>query len=194
MSEFERVGAQTMWEGKIIRVGVETFRHADGEQVTREKVWHPGAVGILAVDGTHVWLTRQPREAVDDPGSLEIPAGKRDVPGEPPLETAMRELAEEIGKRAERWREIGAFYTSPGFSNERVWLYLATELSEQPAESEENERIEILAWELSRLDQAIAECEDSKSLIALLWLSLALARDELELDPGDRGDPGDPSR
>jgi 8-oxo-dGTP pyrophosphatase MutT (NUDIX family) len=192
MNEFERLSEQTTWEGKIIRVGVETFRHADGEQVTREKVWHPGAVGILAVDSTHVWLTRQPREAVDDAASLEIPAGKLDVPGEPPLDTAKRELAEEIGKRAERWREIEIFYTSPGFSDERVWLYLATELSDELAESEENERIEIVAWELERLDQAIAECEDSKSLIALLWLALALARGELAPDRGelapDRGE------
>jgi 8-oxo-dGTP pyrophosphatase MutT (NUDIX family) len=179
VSEFQRLGEQTTWQGKIIRVGVETFRHADGQEVTREKVWHPGAVGILAVDFSHVWLTRQPREAVDDFASLEIPAGKLDVPGEPPLETAKRELAEEIGKRAERWREIKSFYTSPGFSDERVWLYLATELSDEPAESDEDERIEIVAWELSALDQAIAECEDSKSLIALLWLSLALARGEL---------------
>src|ERR1035441_5122012 len=95
MSEFECLSEQTTWEGKIIRVGVETFRHADGEQVTREKVWHPGAVGILAVDSGHVWLTRQPREAVDDPASLEIPAGKLDVPGRPPGETATRGPARE---------------------------------------------------------------------------------------------------
>jgi ADP-ribose pyrophosphatase len=116
---------------------------------------------------------------VNESASLEIPAGKLDVPGEPPLDTARRELAEEIGKRAEHWREIEVFYTSPGFSDERVWLYLATELSDEQAESEENERIEIVAWELDALDQAIDECEDSKSLIALLWLSLALARGEL---------------
>lgn len=181
MSEFEPIGEQTIWEGKIIRVGVQTFRHADGDVVTREKVWHPGAVGILAVDSGHVWLTRQPREAVGDSASLEIPAGKLDVPGEPPLETAKRELAEEIGQRAEQWREIESFYTSPGFSDERVWLYLATELSDEQAESDENERIEIVSWELDNLAGAIAECEDSKSLIALLWLSLALARGELTL-------------
>ena len=86
-------------------------------------MWHPGAVGILAVDDEHVWLTRQPREVIGDAASLEIPAGKLDVPGEPPLETAKRELAEEIGKRAEHWEELLAFYTSPGFSDERVWLY-----------------------------------------------------------------------
>jgi ADP-ribose pyrophosphatase len=173
VSQFELLGAETKWEGKIIRVGVERFRHADGLEVTREKVWHPGAVGILPVDDTHVWLTRQPREAIGESASLEIPAGKLDVPDEPPLETAKRELSEEIGKQAAHWEEIKAFYTSPGFSDERVWLYLATDLSDATdgAQAEENERIEIVPWPLERLDDAIAECEDSKSLIALLWLA-----------------------
>jgi 8-oxo-dGTP pyrophosphatase MutT (NUDIX family) len=172
VADFARIGEHTIWEGKIVRVGEERFRHADGEEVTREKVWHPGAVGIVAVDGTQVWLTRQPREAVGASDSLEIPAGKLDEPGETPLATAKRELSEEIGKRAERWQEIFAFYTSPGFTDERVWLYLATDLSraDRQAAAEENERIEIVPWPLDRLDQAIAECEDSKSLIALLWL------------------------
>ena len=172
-SEFERLGAERTWEGKIITVGVERFRHADGHEVKREKVWHPGAVGIVPVDATHVWLTRQPREAVGASASLEIPAGKLDVPGEEPLASAKRELAEEIGKRAEYWEEIFAFYTSPGFSDERVWLYLATELSDsiEPAQADEDERIEIVPWPLERIDDAIAECEDSKSLIALLWLA-----------------------
>jgi ADP-ribose pyrophosphatase len=95
-----------------------------------------------------------------------------DVPGEPPLETAKRELAEEIGKQASTWEELFAFYTSPGFSDERVWLYLATGLADSgPAEADESERIEIVPWPLTRLDEAIGACEDSKSLIALLWLA-----------------------
>jgi len=171
MSEFTRLGGDTKWEGRIATISVERFRHEDGEEVTREKVWHPGAVGILALDSTHVWLTRQPREVVDARASLEVPAGKLDVAGEEPLATAKRELAEEIGKHADEWQEIKAFYTSPGFSDERVWLYLATDLSDSPpAEAEENERIEIVPWPLHRLDAAFEECDDSKSLIALLWL------------------------
>jgi ADP-ribose pyrophosphatase len=171
LSHFEQVGSELKWEGAIVRVGIERFRYSDGDEVSREKVWHPGAVGILAWDETHVWLTRQPREAVGAPASLEIPAGKLDVEGESPLQAARRELGEEIGKRAASWEELKAFYTSPGFSNERVWLYCATGLEDDPdAAPDEGERIEIVPWELERLDDAIDQCEDSKSLIALLWL------------------------
>ena len=170
--EFEPLGSQVEWEGKLVRVGSERFRHADGAEVTREKVWHPGAVGILALDDLHVWLTRQPREVIGSADSLEIPAGKLDVADEPPLRTAKRELAEEIGQQAASWTELFVFYTSPGFTDERVWLYLARGLGDAPeSQVEEDERIEVVQWPLERLDEAIAGCEDSKSLIALLWLA-----------------------
>ena len=171
--EFEPIGSEIAWEGGIVRTGSERFRYADGTEVTRDKVWHPGAVGVLALDDARVWLTRQPREVIGEAASLEIPAGKLDVPGEPPLETGKRELAEEIGKRAANWEELFVFYTSPGISDEQVWLYLATDLSEapEPGAAEEDERIEIVPWPLDRLDAAIEQCADSKSLIALLWLA-----------------------
>jgi 8-oxo-dGTP pyrophosphatase MutT (NUDIX family) len=170
-NEIEPIGTDVRWKGKVIAAGTERFRFDDGAEVVRDKVWHPGAVGILALDDEHVWLTRQPREVIGDPASLEIPAGKLDVPGEVPLETAKRELAEEIGKQAARWTQLYAFFTSPGFSDERVWLYLAEDLSETPeTEPDEDERIEIVPWPLARLEEAIEQCEDSKSLIALLWL------------------------
>ena len=178
MSGFEALGGETKFSGRIATVSVERFRHADGEVVSREKVAHPGAVGIIALDATHLWLTRQPREVVGAVASLEIPAGKLDVAGEEPLATAKRELAEEIGKQAAQWEEVKVFFTSPGFSDERVWLFLATDLSEAlPAagDPEENERIEIVPWPLSDLDRAFEECEDSKTLIALLWLARRLA-------------------
>jgi 8-oxo-dGTP pyrophosphatase MutT (NUDIX family) len=177
-SEFELIGEEVKWEGQIVRAGVERFRHADGKEVSRDKVWHEGAVGIIPVDGEHVWLTRQPREAIRSPDSLEVPAGKLDVEGESPLETAKRELAEEIGKQAGQWEELTAYYSSPGFTDERVWLYLATDLSEadQPGEAEEDERIDIVRWPLERLEEAIAQCEDAKSLIGLLWLARRLGR------------------
>ena len=173
MSTFEQTGSKTVWSGRIGTVRVERFRHADGEEVTREVVGHPGAVAIVAHDGEHVWLVRQPREIVGERALLEVPAGKLDEDGEEPLEAAQRELAEEIGKAAARWEHLKAIYTSPGFTDERIHIFLATELSdvERPA-VEEDERIEIVAWPLNRLDDAIAACEDAKSLAGLMLLRL----------------------
>ena len=181
LDRFELIGEEQGWEGKIVRAGTQRFRHADGEEVTRDKVWHPGAAGIVAVDAQHVWLTRQPRESAGAVASLEVPAGKLDVEGESPLEMAQRELSEEIGKQAAAWRELFCFFTSPGFSDERVWLYLATELSDATdgAQPDEHERIEIVPWPLADLDGALAECRDSKSLIGLLWLAAQLASGQL---------------
>jgi ADP-ribose pyrophosphatase len=180
MTPFERTASEVKWQGKVIAAGIERFRYQDGDEVTREKVWHPGAVGIIAVDDEQLWLTRQPREAAAMSASLEIPAGKRDVAGEPPLDTAKRELAEEIGKRADSWTLVKLFYTSPGFSDERVWLYLARGLGDaSPAQADEDEWIDIVPWPLDRLDQAFAECQDSKSLIALVWLTEARLRGSL---------------
>jgi 8-oxo-dGTP pyrophosphatase MutT (NUDIX family) len=178
VSGFEPVGSEVKWQGTIITAGVASYRYPDGKVVTRDKVWHPGAVGILAVDAGQVWLTRQPREVAGMTDSLEIPAGKLDVPGEPPLACAQRELVEEIGMTAGSWSELSGFYSSPGFSDERVWLYLARDLSpaEGGAQPEEDERIEIVRWPLDRLDDAISECQDAKSLIALLWLIVERAR------------------
>jgi 8-oxo-dGTP pyrophosphatase MutT (NUDIX family) len=169
-SEFERLGGEVVYEGKIATVEVGRFRHADGEEVEREVVRHPGAVAMVAHDDEHVWLVRQPREATGQPDLLELPAGKLDDDSEDALATAQRELAEEIGKSAASWRELTSFYTSPGFTDERVVVYLATGLSDAGAEAAEDERIDVVPWPLDRLDEAIEECEDSKSLIGLLWL------------------------
>lgn len=173
MTGFEQVGSDQQWHGRIIQAGVEHFRHSDGAVVARDKVWHPGAVGMLAVDDTHVWLTRQPRETAPLVASLEVPAGKLDIPGEDPLVCARRELEEEIAKRAGNWSELATFYSSPGFSDERVWLYLATDLSDvaDPADADEDERIEVVPWPLADLAGAIAETEDAKTLVALYWLA-----------------------
>ena len=166
---FERTGSNEIWSGRIAGVRVDTFRHEDGEEVEREVVTHPGAVAVVAHDGERLYLVRQPREPVEDPALLELPAGKLDEEGEGPLETAKRELAEEIGKAAGSWQHLTSFWSSPGFSDERVHIYLATELSDRSAEVEENERIEIEAVPLDRLDDLIADCEDAKTLIGLLW-------------------------
>ena len=169
-SAFEPVGAETKYEGKIFTVREETFRHEDGEESTREIVRHTGAVGVVCHDGASLWLVRQPREAVDTPDLLEIPAGKLDVEGEAPLEAAKRELAEEIGKAAAEWEHLHTFFTSPGFTDEVCHVYLATGLSDASAEADEHERIDIEVRPLAELDAIIDEVTDSKTLIGLLEL------------------------
>jgi ADP-ribose pyrophosphatase len=171
---FEPVGGETVYEGRIVDVRIDRFRHADGEVEQREIVRSQGAVGIVAHDGEHVWLVRQPREAVGESDLLEIPAGRLDVEGEEPLQAAQRELAEEIGLGAESWEPILAYYSSAGFTDERVYLFAATGLHEASADSGENERIEIVRWPLSDLDAAIGQCEDAKTLIGLMWLAREL--------------------
>jgi ADP-ribose pyrophosphatase len=171
VTAFEQTASEIVWRGHIGTVRIERYRHADGEEVTRENVAHPGAVAIVAHDGEHVWLVRQPREIVGERALLEVPAGKLDEHGEEPLDAARRELAEEVGKAAASWEHIKAIYTSPGFTDERIHIYLATGLSdvERPPVAED-ERIEIVAWPLNRLDDAIAACEDAKSLAGLQLL------------------------
>ena len=164
----ERIDSKTVYEGKIATVREDEFRYPDGSTATRETVGHPGAVAMVAHDDLHLYLVRQPREAVGEEALLELPAGKLDVPGESPLDCAKRELAEEIGKSASEWRELKRFYTSPGFAEEEVIVYLATGLDDASAEAEEEERLESVAWPLAELDAAIEECRDSKSLIGML--------------------------
>ena len=175
---FVRTGGRELFDGHVISLHVDTFRFEDGEEIEREIVRHPGAVGIVAHDGIDLYLVRQPRPAVDDPDVLEIPAGLLDKAGEPPIETAARELKEEIGKAPGQIEHLHSFWTSVGSFDEEVHLFLATDLSDQQEDSGENERIEVVRTPLARLDETIAGCRDSKTLIGLLLLQQRLAADE----------------
>jgi len=179
-SRFEPVREETVYEGKFFSVRKAAFRHEDGDEAEREIVVHPGAVGIVVLDGEQLWFVRQPREAIGSPDLLEIPAGKLDEDGEEPLETAKRELAEEIGKQADDWESLGSFYTSPGFTNEQVHLYLATGISDvdERPEVEENERIDVEVRPLDELEALIAGTTDSKTIIGLARLQLLLAEQD----------------
>ncbi len=171
----EKVKSETVYEGEIVDVRTDTFRYADGEEAEREIVAHPGAVAMVAHGDGIVWLVRQPREAVDDPELLELPAGKLDEEGESRLDCAKRELSEEVGLKAETWTEWKRFFTSPGFAEEEVTIFEATGLSEvEDHEPDPSERIEIVRWPLDELDDAIDACHDSKSLIGLLMLRAKL--------------------
>jgi len=178
-SRFERLSSDPIHEGAFITLTRQCFRHDDGEQVERDIVVHPGAVGVVVLDDEQrLWLVRQPREAVGSFDLLEIPAGKLDVAGESPLEAGKRELAEEIGKRAEHWQSLGSFYTSPGFANEEIFLFLATGISDvERPEVDEDERIDVETRPLAELDAILAETKDGKTLIALYRAKALLARD-----------------
>ena len=172
----ERIDSNTVWQGRIATVRVDRYRYDDGEEADREVVAHPGAVAVVAHDGEHLYLVRQPREPVNDPALLEVPAGKLDEEGEKPLDTAKRELAEEIGKGARTWQHLTSFYTSPGFTDEECHIFMATDLFDRSAEADENERIEIVKVPLAELDSVIRDCRDSKTLVGLLWLRAFLNR------------------
>jgi ADP-ribose pyrophosphatase len=166
----ERIGSETVHEGPIVKVRHDTYRGPDGSEREREIVEHSGAVAILAYDDETVFLVRQPREAVGVDDLLELPAGKLDVEGESPLECAKRELREEVGLTASDWRELKRFYTSPGFADEEVWIFAATGLQRGESEPDEGEDLEIVEAPLAELDDLIAECVDSKTLIGLQML------------------------
>jgi ADP-ribose pyrophosphatase len=121
---------------------------------------------MLPLDGDRIWLVRQPREVVGEE-LVELPAGK--LNGDEVLDTAKRELREEIGKSAARWQHLTTFYASPGFTNEEIHAFLATDLSDDPLDAEEDERIEVVSEPLDRLDDVIRSCKDAKSLVTLLW-------------------------
>ncbi len=121
------------YRGGVFSVRTDRVAMPDGEAADRDVVEHPGAVGVLAIDDSErVLMVRQYRHPV---GRFlwELPAGLRDVNGEPPLATGRRELLEETGCRASSWLTLVDFFTSPGMSSERIRIFLARGLTEVPA-------------------------------------------------------------
>ena len=159
------------FRGRLLALRVDEVELESGRHAVREVVEHPGAVAILAYDGERLAMVRQWRQAAGAE-LLEIPAGTRE-PGEDPLLTARRELAEECGLAAAGWEEGPTFYTAPGFSTELLTLFLATDLHPVDAEAPDDEALE-RSW--LPLPEAVAAIEagtirDAKSLVAILWLA-----------------------
>ena len=172
--EERTLGSTRPYRGRRINVRVDEVERADGHRTTREIVEHPGAVAIVAWDGERVAMVRQWRHATGR-ALLEIPAGTLE-PDEPPAETARRELAEEVGLAAATWENGPRFYTAPGFCDELMHLYLATDLSATTGEADADEQIEA---SLLTLSEALAACDDGtiqdgKTLAALGWLARRL--------------------
>jgi ADP-ribose pyrophosphatase len=154
--------ARTVYDGSLISVTRERW---GGHE--REIVEHPGAVAIVAVDREDcVTLVRQPREATRGE-LLELPAGTL-KPGESPLQTARRELAEETGLHGGKWREAAVFWTTPGFCRERMTLFFAEDLDAGEPHPDEDESFELVRWPVGEIDERLGEIEDAKSLAGLL--------------------------
>jgi ADP-ribose pyrophosphatase len=151
-----------VYDGKLFDVTIE--RWGDHE---REIVEHPGAVAIVAVDTDGmVALVRQLREAARKE-LLELPAGTLEA-GEQPLDSARRELEEETGLTGGAWRELAAFYTTPGFCRERMHLFAAEGVESGPASPEEDEQLELIRWRVQDVAARLGEIEDAKTLAGLL--------------------------
>jgi NTP pyrophosphohydrolases including oxidative damage repair enzymes len=129
LDPYEVVGSETVFKGRVLTVRVDDVRMSDGTVAKREVVAHPGAVGVVALDGDgKIVLVNQYRPPV---GARldELPAGLLDVPGESALDCAKRELYEEAGLAADEWNVLLDLHTSPGMTNEAVRLFLARGLS-----------------------------------------------------------------
>jgi 8-oxo-dGTP pyrophosphatase MutT (NUDIX family) len=166
----EFLGSKPLHKGKHIDFVAKRYRRADGSEVEREIVEHPGSVAVLAHDGEFAYLVAQPREAVEEDELLEIPAGTLDVEGESELECAQRELAEEAELRAENWNLLHVVHPSPGFLTEKVTIFEATGLSPADGERDDDEEIEIVRLDLAQLDEALPRIHDATTVIALLYL------------------------
>jgi ADP-ribose diphosphatase len=151
-----------VYEGRLLGLTVERW---GGHE--REIVEHPGAVAIVAVDDEEcVTLVRQLREPARK-RLLELPAGTAE-PGEEPLATARRELQEECGLSGGDWRELAAFWTTPGFCRERMHLFAAEGVERGEPSPAEDEELDLVRWPLSEVGERLGEIEDAKTLAGLL--------------------------
>ncbi len=165
----ETLSSSYLYRGKIINVRQDQVKTGDEKTAFREIVEHPGAVAILAVDEKEeIVLVRQHRQPAGEV-LLEIPAGKIE-PGEDPVDCARRELLEETGLEAASWSELCCFYTSPGFCDEKIHLYLAERTStgkNATGDPEENLKMEkILLKEAVNMIET-GGIKDGKTIIAV---------------------------
>lgn len=174
---FEVVDSKIAFEGAVFNVRKDTLRLPGGDTVQLDIVEHHGAVTLLPLDQDgQIWFIRQYRHAAGKV-LLELPAGACEA-GEPPLESAQREIREEIGMAASELRLLGEFFLAPGYSTEYMYVYLASGLYPDPLPGDADEFIEIEkipAREAIRLAES-GKLDDSKSLIAMFWARPILAQ------------------
>lgn len=178
------LSSKVVYEGKVFKVTCDKVTEPSGITATRDIVRHSGSVVVLAIDEDgdepRVLLERQYRYAAQD-YLWELPAGRID-PGEVALAGAKRELIEETGYRAKQWKRAMIFYSSPGFLDETMAIYLARDLTSGEAQPEEDESIECELVPLSETIDMIfsGQIRDGKTIAGVLWLAEALRRRDLD--------------
>ena len=163
------LSSQQIYNGRAIKLRVDTIEEPNGKTTTREIVEHADCIAVVALDEQrNVVMVRQFREAAGKT-LLEIPAGGIDH-GEEPVDSVRRELQEEIGFLPRKIERIGGFYATPGYGTEYLYLYLATDLKPSRLEAEDTENIEVVKVPLSQIPALIASGEicDAKSIAGLL--------------------------
>jgi len=174
------LSSRLVYEGKVFKITSDKVTEPSGITAQREIVRHSGSVVVLAIDESgeepRVLLERQYRYAAED-YLWELPAGRID-PGEEPLPAAKRELIEETGYRAKQWKRAVVFYSSPGFLDETMAIYLARGITPGDARPEEDESIECKLLPLSQVMDWIfsGKVRDGKTIAGVLWLAEARRR------------------
>ncbi len=178
-SPFSHVRDELAHQGQVVAMYDSFFVGPDGEEFRRDVVRHPGAVSIVALDGDDLFLVRQYRAPIDD-DLWEIPAGKRDVSGEPPELTAARELHEEVGMVAGHMEHLLDLHHSPGFCDELQHIFLATELREVERQVDGLEEEHMIVARVpfdSAITMAIdGSITDGKSIAGILAAARRLGR------------------
>ncbi|MEF2964427.1 NUDIX hydrolase [Paenibacillus sp. M1] len=170
------ITTEPVFSGKVISLQIDTVELPDGSRGTREIIRHPGAVAVLAVHEGRLLLVDQFRQAMGR-CELEIPAGKLEK-GEDPMEAARRELQEETGYRCGKIKLLHSFYTSPGFADEIIHLYLAEELTAGEMAPDEDEFLEVIEASFEEVQSYIADgrIADAKTILAAYIWQLQLAK------------------
>jgi len=167
--EEKTLSSQLIYEGRAVKLRVDTVQVPSGRETTREIVEHGDCVAIIAIDANdNVLLVNQFRKPVEKE-LLEIPAGGI-KPGEDPVDCVCRELREETGYLPGKVERLGGFYSTPGYCTEYLYLYLATDLTPSPLQAEDTENIRLVRVPLSQIPSLITSGKicDAKSIAGLL--------------------------
>ncbi len=180
MKNVERtIKSDKIYQGKIINLRIDTVELPDQKYSKREIVEHPGAVAVVPItEDNEIIMVKQYRKSVEE-YLLEVPAGKLEI-GEEPLECAGRELLEETGYRCEDIKYLFKIFTSPGFSNEVISIFLARNLIKDNPQPDEDEYIEIEKHSIDELTQMIdqEQIKDAKTITALLYIKSYLENEK----------------